>query len=124
MRKPMQHPDQNLLSTTCGEKQFQEGSTDSSHEKTAEHPQYTRPNRSAVERPGDSFKSKGVLIDNLPERPGDVIDAQKRMAIPGPVASPQGRTLFHQPTPEYSVNNSRSTPANTETTASKNPTAL
>ena len=40
------------------------------------------------------------------------------------VASPQSQPLFHQPTPEYSINNSRSTPSNTETHASKNPTSL
>ncbi|MCA9047812.1 MAG: hypothetical protein KDA89_03740, partial [Planctomycetaceae bacterium] len=40
------------------------------------------------------------------------------------VASPQSQTPFHQPAPEYTINNACSTPSNTETHASKNPTPL
>lgn len=77
-----------------------------------------------MDRSGTAFKRNGVLIDDQPERPSDVIDAPKQPAIPRQVASPQSPTPFHQPTPQYSINNSRSTPSNTETHASKNPTPL
>jgi hypothetical protein len=72
-----------------------------------------------VERPDDSFRGNGVLIDDQPERPLDVIDAPKRLTITRLVASSQSHTLFHQPTPKYSICVSRSTPSNTETHTKK-----
>ena len=74
-------------------------------------------------------KRNGVLIDHQPERPSGVIDAPKRLATlvglrPRCFESRPCPTPFHQQTPQYSVNNSRSTPSNTETHASKNSTPL
>ena len=77
-----------------------------------------------MDRPSTLFKRNGVLIDEQPERRSDVIDAPKRLVIPHLAASPQSQTLFHQSASEYSINNACSTPSNTETHASKNPTPL